>query len=78
MDDLRAVHPLEHLNAFEATSLERFGRVAGLEPIRPSLRLLYNGTSGWLSPKAALKSLLRPVYRHIYPKSTVVYFRKAR
>ncbi|HET8697833.1 MAG TPA: class I SAM-dependent methyltransferase [Gammaproteobacteria bacterium] len=78
MDDIRAVHPLEHLNAFEAASLERFGRVAGLEPIRPSLRLLYNGTSGWLSPQAALKSLLRPIYRHLYPKSTVVYFQKAR
>ena len=78
MDHVRAVHPLEHLNGFEATSLERFGRVAGLEPIRPSLRLLYNGTSGWLKPKGALKSLVRPVYRHVYPKSTVVYFRKGR
>jgi len=78
MDHIRAVHPLEHLNGFEAKTLEHFGRVAGLEPIRPSLRLLYNGTSGWLSPKAGLKSLLRPVYRHVYPKSTVVYFRKAR
>ncbi|HEU4619653.1 MAG TPA: class I SAM-dependent methyltransferase [Gammaproteobacteria bacterium] len=77
-DDIRPVHPLEHLNGFEPRSLERFGRAAGLEPIRPSLRLLCNGTSGWLSPKAALKSLLRPVYRHVYPKSTVVYFRKGR
>lgn len=78
IDHVRAVHPLEHLNAFEASTLERFGRGAGLEPIRPSLRLIYNGTSGWLSPKAGLKSLVRPVYRHVYPKSTVVYFRKAR
>ncbi len=78
MDDIRAVHPLEHLNAFEAKTLEHFGRAAGLEPIRPSLRLLYNGTSGWLRPKAALKSFVRPVYRHVYPKSTVIYFRKER
>lgn len=78
VEHVRAVHPLEHLNGFEARSLEHFGRVAGLEPIRPSLRLLYNGTSGWLAPKTALKSLLRPLYRHVYPKSTVVYFRKGR
>jgi hypothetical protein len=77
-EDVRALHPLEHLNGFEATTLEQFGRGAGLEPIRPSLRLLYNGTSGWLQPKAAVKSLLRPLYRHVYPKSTVVYFRKSR
>ena len=76
LDDVRALHPLEHLNGFEAATLEQFGRSAGLEPIRPSLRLLYNGTSGWLQPKAAAKSLLRPLYRHVYPKSTVVYFRK--
>jgi hypothetical protein len=77
-EDVRALHPLEHLNGFEAATLERFGRGAGLEPIRPSLRLLYNGASGWLQPKAAVKSLLRPLYRHVYPKSTVVYFRKSR
>lgn len=77
-DDVRALHPLEHLNGFEASTLERFGRGAGLVPIRPSLRLLYNGTSGWLQPKAAVKSLLRPLYRHLYPKSTVVYFRNKR
>lgn len=78
LEDIRAVHPLEHVNAFEPETLERFGRVAGLEPMRPSLRLLYNGTSGWLSPTNALKSLMRPVYRHVYPKSTVVYLRKPR
>lgn len=76
-EDVRALHPLEHLNGFEARTLEQFGRGAGLTPMRPSLRLLYNGTSGWLRPKAAAKSLLRPLYRHIYPKSTVVYFRKS-
>lgn len=77
-EDVRALHPLEHLNGFEATTLEQFGRGAGLTPIRPSLRLMYNGTSGWLQPKAAVKSLLRPLYRHVYPKSTVGYFRKSR
>jgi len=71
------IHPLEHINSFEPHTLERFGRIAGLEPIRPSLRLLYNSTSGWLRPKAALKSLIRPVYRHVFPKSTITYFRKA-
>jgi SAM-dependent methyltransferase len=70
------IQPLEHLNSFEPATLERFGRLAGLEPFRPSLRLLYNGSSGWLSPKSALKALLRPVYRHVWPKSTIAYFRK--
>jgi len=75
-DEIMPIHPLEHLNSFEPATLENFGRLAGLEPIRPSLRLLYNSTAGWLSPKAGLKALLRPLYRHVWPKSTIAYFRK--
>jgi hypothetical protein len=41
------------------------------------LRLLYNGCSGWLEPRQALRNLLRPLYRHVYPKSTFVHFTHA-
>ena len=75
-EHIMAIQPLEHLNSFEPATLERFGRLAGLEPLRPSLRLLYNSTSGWLSPKVGLKALLRPVYRHVWPRSTITFFRK--
>lgn len=73
-DDIMAIAPFEHINAFTCDSLSALGREAGLLPLRPSLRKLYNASSGWMEPKAALKTLARPVYRHLYPKSTFVYF----
>ncbi|MGX9219602.1 class I SAM-dependent methyltransferase [Massilia varians] len=73
-DDIMAIAPFEHINAFAYDSLIALGREAGLVPLRPSLRKLYNASSGWMEPKSALKTLARPVYRHLYPKSTFVYF----
>lgn len=73
-DDIMPIAPFEHINAFTYDSLVAMGREAGLAPIRPSLRKLYNGSSGWMQPKSALKTLARPLYRHVYPKSTFVYF----
>ena len=67
------LQPLEHINCFEFDSIARLAAVAGLKPLRPRLRLIYNATSGWLSPKRAARLLLRPIYRHVYPKSTFVY-----
>lgn len=72
--EIMAIAPFEHINAFTYDSLTALGREAGLVPLRPSLRKLYNCSSGWMEPKSALKTLARPVYRHLYPKSTFVYF----
>jgi 2-polyprenyl-3-methyl-5-hydroxy-6-metoxy-1,4-benzoquinol methylase len=68
------IQPLEHINCFEYRTLVRLAADAGLRPMRPSLRLLYNASSGWLHPRQAARLLLRPLYRHVYPKSTFVYF----
>ena len=68
------VHPLEHINCFTHASLVAMGAQAGLKPLRPSLLKLYNSASGWLEPKLALHQLAREVYRHVYPKSTFIYF----
>jgi len=69
-----AVQPLEHVNCFEFRTLARLAARAGLEPVRPSLRLIYNSSSGWVSLRRALHLLARPIYRHWYPKSTFTYF----
>lgn len=72
--DIMAIAPFEHINAFTCDSLDALGREAGLRLFRPSLRKLYNSSSGWMEPKGALRTLARPIYRHLYPKSTFVYF----
>jgi SAM-dependent methyltransferase len=76
-DQLMPIAPLEHVNCFNYPSLVALGRLVGLQPLRPRLRLLYNGTSGWFELREAARNLFRPIYRHVYPKSTFVYFSKA-
>lgn len=76
--DKMSIAPLEHINAFDHESLVAFGKAAGLQPIRPSFYRLYNGASGLLQPKALFRVLARPVYRHIFPRSTFVYFERAK
>ena len=71
---LMPIQPLEHLNCFTYDSLAAIGQRAGLRLAKPSLRQLYDSVSGWGSLKGAARNLLRPIYRHIYPKSTIVYF----
>jgi SAM-dependent methyltransferase len=70
------VVPLEHVNCFDYRSLVALAQFAGLRPLRPRLRLIYNSSSGWLSPRRALRLAVRPIYRHVFPKSTFVYFVK--
>lgn len=71
-----AVAPLEHVNAFTRDSLEAFGRSVGLRPVRPTLRRMYNATSGWLEPARALRLLARPVYRHVVGRGAFMYFER--
>jgi hypothetical protein len=68
------VQPLEHVNCFEFHTLARLAAQVGLKPLRPSIRLIYNASAGWLSLRRAARLLARPIYRHIYPKSTFTYF----
>ena len=65
------IAPFEHSNSFTHDSLVAVGRDAGLAPLRPSLRALYDSSSGWTEP-AALKALARPLYQHGYPKTSLV------
>ena len=76
-DEQMPIAPLEHINAFSYDSLVSFGQALGLAPLRPSFYQLYNGASGLLQVKNLLRVLARPVYRHVFPRSTFVYFHKA-
>jgi hypothetical protein len=75
--DLMPIHPLEHLNCFTQSSLATMGAALGLRVVTPSLSKLYDSVSGWWSFSGVKRNLLRPIYRHVYPKSTIVYFAKA-
>lgn len=76
--DKMPIAPLEHINAFDHASLVAFGKAAGLRPVRPSFFRLYNAASGLLQLKNLARVVARPVYRHIFPRNTFVYFERAR
>jgi hypothetical protein len=73
---LMPIQPLEHINCFRAHSLDALAVKAGLKPIKPRLLQMYDASSGWFRPKQALKNIARPVYRHIYPRSTYAFYAK--
>ena len=75
-DAIMSIHPLQHLNCFDHRSLDALGRSAQLQPKFPNILLMYDVSCGWFNLKTAAKNLLRPIYRHVYPKSTFAYFTK--
>ena len=72
--DIVPIAPLEHINSFNHKSLVALADSVGLKPFRPSLRKLDNSSSGWLDITNAIRLITRPFYRHVFPKSTYVYF----
>jgi hypothetical protein len=77
-DYIMPIQPLEHVNCFDYSSLVALGRQVGLRPVQPSLWHVYSAASGWFEPRQAARNLLRPIYRHVYPRSTFVYFARDR
>ncbi len=75
--EIMPIAPLEHINCFEHATLVTMANSVGLRLLWPSLYGLYNSSLGWLEPKRALNLLIRPLYRHVYPKSTFLYFVRA-
>jgi SAM-dependent methyltransferase len=71
------IAPLEHINCFDYKSLVSMGRKAGLKPLRPRFRKLLNGASGLFQPRNLARTMARPIYRHVYPRTTFVYFVRA-
>lgn len=74
---LNAVSPLEHINCFGHDALVRMAQIAGLEVVRPRIRVQH-ASANWRFPTATLKSLLRPVYRRLRRGGTYLYFREKR
>lgn len=75
-EDIKTISPLEHVNCFENKTLVRLGAQAGLVPMRPHFGALYNASAGWFDLRRTARLLARSIYRHGYPGSTFLYFRK--
>lgn len=76
-NEIMPLAPLEHVNCFTYKSLAALANSVGLKPLHPSFHKLYNSSSGWLSIKNAARLVARPIYRHVFPKSTFLYFVRA-
>jgi SAM-dependent methyltransferase len=63
-----ALHPLEHINAFTPSTLERLGREAGLQPVTPPAYPMF---------ASSVRDHVRLLWRSIVPRQTTTkYFRK--
>lgn len=74
VNDQMPIAPLEHINAFSHDSLVAFGKEFGLKPLRPSLYRLFNSASGLMQPRNLARVVARPFYRHVFPRTTFIYF----
>ncbi len=75
--DFMTIAPLEHINAFEYSTLVALGNAAGLKLLKPGLIKLYNCCSGIFEARNAVRLFGRQFYRHVYPKSTFLYFTRS-
>jgi 2-polyprenyl-3-methyl-5-hydroxy-6-metoxy-1,4-benzoquinol methylase len=72
---LMPVHPLEHINCFTTQSLNALAARFGLQRAPLSALRAIAFSIGWHTPKAAVKNLLRPVYRFALKRGTYAVFR---
>ena len=72
--ELNPIHPLEHLNCFVPRALDRFGEQFGLKRIGIPLAIAYAHSFGSDSPKAILRNIARPVYRHLLRRGGYALF----
>jgi len=73
---INAIAPLEHLNAFTQTGLLRLAADAGLERVRPRLKLVRATSFVQTGVLAKIKASLLPFYLR-GSHSTQLYFRRA-
>ncbi len=75
-DKLMPVHPLEHINCFSRRSLDCLAARYELEraPISPWRAMAYS--TGWHTPKSAVKNILRPIYRYVLKRGTYAVYRR--
>jgi hypothetical protein len=78
---LTAVHPLEHVNCFDARSLIALARRVGLEPVRIPVRAYMAfvrrpSAIPWTDPRAFAKAWARPLYHRFSRENLYMWFRR--
>ena len=76
-NDPLIVQPLEHVNCFRHDTIVRMAAEFGLRPSKLNLIDLIQSSTGWMTPKYLVHHTLRPIYRHVFPKSTCVFLEKS-
>jgi len=74
-EKLMPVHPLEHINCFSTQSLDNLAGRYQLEraPLSPWRAIAHS--TGWHTPKFAVKNILRPIYRFGLKRGTYAVYR---
>lgn len=75
---LNAVSPLEHINCFTRRAITRMADIAGFEMVEIPFSIQIAYSTNWRFLKPALKNILRPLYRSVFPRGTYVFLRRKR
>ncbi|NEZ66552.1 class I SAM-dependent methyltransferase [Leptolyngbyaceae cyanobacterium CCMR0082] len=65
LKSLNPVAPLEHINCFYRKSMLELTRKVNLLEVKIPMRIQYQYTNVWDTPKRALRNLIMPIYRNI-------------
>ena len=74
-NSLNLVHPLEHINCYNRSSIIRMAEIAELKEVRIPIPIQYIYSTMWKPVAPMLKNMLRPLYYSLFQKGTYLFFR---
>lgn len=74
-DSLNPVAPLEHINFFRRTSLNKMAMEAGMQEVFIPIVLQYKNSSSWNNVKQCTKNILLPIYRNVLKRQNYIFLR---
>lgn len=72
-NSLNAISPLEHIQYFKRSSLDKMAEMAGMTEVKISVICQYNKSFGWFNHKDLVRNALLPIYRNLLRKQNYVF-----
>jgi predicted SAM-dependent methyltransferase len=72
-NSLNAISPLEHIQYYKRSSLDKMAEMAEMTEVTISLICQYNNSFGWFNHKDLVRNALLPIYRNLLRKQNYVF-----
>lgn len=74
-NSLNPVAPLEHIQYFRRSSLDRMAEKAGMFEFKVPFKVQYDNQMGWLNSRSFIKNAVLPIYRNWLQQGNYVFFK---